>query len=184
MSVAVWKCPFSLFLSLTSLAQLLFIPQGALRCHISEPPFLLSWCWLGRVHGRACAGVSSWWPGGCTRAGPGRQLSGQSLCHSAELHIYWFELNGGKTASQAGNEVYSNGFSLGGCRGLPGCCCRMPFPRSLPLRTILLHWIQGPMIFKGKMVVHAPLWEILTIHTTDNIFWAWYLSFSKAIPHE
>lgn len=77
---------------LTSLAQLLFIPHGALRCHISEPPFLLSWCRLGCVHGRAGAGVFSWRPGGCTRTGAawGRACETAIWAESLSLSSYIF----------------------------------------------------------------------------------------------
>lgn len=123
-------------------------------------------------------------PWGLHEDGPVRQLSGQSLCHSAELHIYWFESNGGKTASQAGNGVYSNGLHLEGAEAFLGAAVECPFPGLCHREPTLLCWVQGPMFFKGKMVVHAPLWEILTIHITVNILWACYVSFSRAIPHE
>lgn len=95
-----------LFLSLAFLDWLLSVLQRPFKCHIFRVAFPAV---LTQIS--ACSNVPSLTAWSFIRTGAVRQLSGQSSCHIAALSVYWFELNGEKAASQAGNGIYTNSCS-------------------------------------------------------------------------
>lgn len=94
-----------LFLSLAFLDWLLSMLQRPFKCHIFRAAFPAV---LTQIS--ACSNVSSLtaWE---LHKNRGCETSGQSSCHIAALSVYWFELNGEKAASQAGNGIYTNSCS-------------------------------------------------------------------------
>lgn len=128
--------------------------------------WIRAWAWQGMCR---CVFLTAW---GCLRIGPVRQIWAKSLSLSRVTYLLiWIEW--GKTASQAGNGVYSNGFHLEGAEDFLSAAVECPFLGLCAWEPTLLHWVQVPVFFKGKMVVHVPLWEILTIQITVNILWDW-----------